>query len=396
MGQEVITFIFAWIFSTVLIDESKTSTTGKPPQGETLLSRSKRNLADFSYAIGCYNKDINHFMDIWKMYGDYGCFCGRGGEGTPLDETDKCCKMHDRCWGEVNKLKPWWIFFQNWYNMYYPGGYESECKNGNVLCQSEKKHVKALCDCDREAAICFAKNYHTYKPQFRLIDTQTYCHDEVNRKMLNYTVPSEIKNKRIFINSDGVLIHNLNESEAEYPKTTELPTMKNISTTSKAQDSIEEIPMTTANKVSITTSNATSVVSETKAVSSKTNEATKGTNIDEDLDIQRNIKRNTSIASTTTNKDEKTTQVLDDKILQDLDTDRSSVKYDLYRVIYSEEFTFLMILLLVVSLCLCYYFLWRYTKLPLLPLKSKSDCSFTKAIFREKSGTEKFCLGSNV
>lgn len=43
--------------------------------------------------------------------------------------------MHDRCWGEVNKLKPWWIFFQNWYNMYYPGGYESECKNGNVLCQ---------------------------------------------------------------------------------------------------------------------------------------------------------------------------------------------------------------------------------------------------------------------
>ena len=178
--------------------------------------------------------------------------------------------------------------------------------------------------------------------------------------------------------------------------------MINNSTTSKTQDSVEEISVTTANKISIVTSNeinATSVFSETKAVSSKTDEAAKGTNIDEDLDIQNNVIRNTSIASTTTktsSTDEKTTQLLDDKIQQGLDTDSSSVKYDLYRFIYSEEFTFLMILLLVVCLCCCYYLLWRYSKLPLLPLKNKSDCSFTKAIFRESSKTEKFCFGSNV
>ena len=32
-------------------------------------------------------------MDAWKMYGDYGCFCGRGGEGTPLDETDELVQL---------------------------------------------------------------------------------------------------------------------------------------------------------------------------------------------------------------------------------------------------------------------------------------------------------------
>ena len=128
----------------------------------------------------------------------------------------------------------------------------------------------------------------------------------------------------IFINSEGVLINKLNESEAEYPKSTEIP-IKLINNS--------------------TTGSNGSILPKQKATS---------------------------------------------------DISEDSIKHGLYYLIYSEEFKFLMILLLVVCLCCCCYFLWRYSKLPSLPLKSESDCSFTKEIFSEKSRTEKLCFGSNV
>jgi len=448
MGQEVITFMFAWIFSTVLIDESETSRTKRSPPGETLLTRNKRSIIDFIMAIQCYNKDVN----VWGTYGDYGCFCGRGGAGTPLDETDECCKIHDQCWEDTG--------LSTWYSLSY--GYDYECKNGNFICQSEDEGLKALCDCDRAAAICFAKNYHTYKPQFFNVHNPTYCHNPENRIKLDYSVPDDIKNKRIFINSEGVLINKFNGSEAEYPKSTEVPTLLINSTTNKAQDSngsrvneafdqTNETTMTTTDQITTDEIKTTSGISLTKTASSTTEEATKRTyidtdldtqssartntsiatttvkatdkvqntsqtkttlsstektakniSIDSDLDIQNNVRKNSSEVSTTSETSdiiEKTTQVLNGITISNLDIEtrrENKVKHDLSYVKYSGEFTFLVILLVVVCLCLCYYFLWRYSKLPLLPLKSKSDCSFTKAIFRESSKTEKFCFGSNV
>jgi len=377
MGQKVLTFIFAWIFSSLLIDESETSTIRKSQ--ETLLSRSKRSLQSFINAIQCYNEEA-HVTGL----ADYGCFCGRGGEGIPLDETDRCCEIHDKCWGNTGHGSIDNLLAK----------YSSECKNGNFICQSEDKYLKALCDCDREAAICFAKNSHTFKLQFYNIDTDYYCYDNETRKQLDYTVSDEIKNKRIFINSEGVLIKKSNESEAEYPKTTEIPTLINNSTT--IQDSIrnrinktdewsKEVLTTTASQITTKKVKATSGVLVTKTISSNTEESTKITNIDTDLDIENNKRKDTFITSTTTevsNTDEKKSLDLDKRKKPRLDIDTNNAKYDLFYATYSGEFTFLMTMLLFVCLCCCYFFVWRYSKLPLLPLRlKKSDFSFETEVF---------------
>nr|P00622.1 RecName: Full=Basic phospholipase A2 caudoxin; Short=svPLA2; AltName: Full=Phosphatidylcholine 2-acylhydrolase [Bitis caudalis] len=83
-------------------------------------------------------------------YASYGCYCGWGGKGQPKDDTDRCCFVHDCCYGKADKCSPKMIL------------YSYKFHNGNIVCGDKNACKKKVCECDRVAAICFAASKHSY------------------------------------------------------------------------------------------------------------------------------------------------------------------------------------------------------------------------------------------
>ncbi|XP_069431184.1 putative inactive group IIC secretory phospholipase A2 isoform X1 [Ovis canadensis] len=48
-------------------------------------------------------KHITGRSAFFSYYG-YGCYCGLGGKGTPVDNTDRCCLAHDCCYERAKHL----------------------------------------------------------------------------------------------------------------------------------------------------------------------------------------------------------------------------------------------------------------------------------------------------
>nr|AAZ22653.1 PLA-3 precursor [Notechis scutatus] len=124
------------------------------------------NLAQFDNMIECANygrRPSWHYMD-------YGCYCGKGGSGTPVDELDRCCQTHDDCYGEAEKLPACnYLMSGPYYNTY-----SYECNEGELTCKDNNDECKAfICNCDRTAAICFARA--PYNDANWNIDTKTRC-----------------------------------------------------------------------------------------------------------------------------------------------------------------------------------------------------------------------------
>ncbi|KHJ76219.1 phospholipase A2, partial [Oesophagostomum dentatum] len=66
------------------------------------------------------------------VYNNYGCYCGYGGGGTPIDGIDKCCEVHDRCYGNAKTTKKC-----SWSIKLYFDRYKWTCKNGEAVCAGE-------------------------------------------------------------------------------------------------------------------------------------------------------------------------------------------------------------------------------------------------------------------
>uniref|UniRef100_P0CAR9 Acidic phospholipase A2 CC-PLA2-1 n=1 Tax=Cerastes cerastes TaxID=8697 RepID=PA2A1_CERCE len=97
-------------------------------------------------------------------YSAYGCYCGWGGQGKPQDATDHCCFVHDCCYGEVSGCYPKTAFTLKF-------------ENQDIICGDEDPCNRAVCECDRVAAICFGENVNTSDKKY-LFYSSSYCEEE--------------------------------------------------------------------------------------------------------------------------------------------------------------------------------------------------------------------------
>jgi secretory phospholipase A2 len=91
----------------------------------------------------------------------YGCHCGLGGKGKPVDKLDTCCQIHDQCYANTSTYLQFW-------NLCSPHlvGYSWTFDNGTVTCTGNKDTCGyKTCMCDKIVAECFAQN--TYNNQFK-------------------------------------------------------------------------------------------------------------------------------------------------------------------------------------------------------------------------------------
>uniref|UniRef100_A0A194APS0 Phospholipase A2 3c n=1 Tax=Agkistrodon piscivorus TaxID=8715 RepID=A0A194APS0_9SAUR len=98
-------------------------------------------------------------------YSAYGCYCGWGGQGQPQDATDRCCFVHDCCYGKVTGCDP------------KLDSYTYSVENGDVVCGGNDPCKKEICECDRAAAICFRDNKVTYDNKYWRFPPQN-CKEE--------------------------------------------------------------------------------------------------------------------------------------------------------------------------------------------------------------------------
>ncbi|XP_077457371.1 phospholipase A2 [Stigmatopora argus] len=128
-------------------------------------ARLPKHIWQFGKMIECAQPGVSPLK-----YNDYGCWCGFGGTGNPVDDLDKCCKVHDKCY-ESSRKKPGCT---NISDLPYVLVYDYTCSDGQVSCSAtNNKCQSAVCECDRVAAHCFEKA--KFNSENKNLDPDVHC-----------------------------------------------------------------------------------------------------------------------------------------------------------------------------------------------------------------------------
>lgn len=87
------------------------------------------------------------------VYNNYGCWCGVGGDGNPMDGIDRCCMWHDKCYDmAIDKKQCRNVPFE------YLRDYSWHCADGEPVCKENLSECQtALCHCDKAVVDCWSQ-----------------------------------------------------------------------------------------------------------------------------------------------------------------------------------------------------------------------------------------------
>ncbi|CAF3452700.1 unnamed protein product [Rotaria socialis] len=114
----------------------------------------QRNLIQFKNMI-------NHKGFSSLDYIGYGCWCGWGTYGAKvLDNTDRCCQLHDQCYDRISGgffgCSPKLVTY-DW----------KELSNGGIQCTDKANTCdRNACECDRAAVECYEQYRQSYNANF--------------------------------------------------------------------------------------------------------------------------------------------------------------------------------------------------------------------------------------
>ena len=90
--------------------------------------------------------------------------CGAGSYGPlALDDTDKCCRIHDACYERVSG---------GWFGCYpkfTTYAWQAQGSTGILCTDTIGTCDRNTCECDKAVADCFEEHRSTYKADYRSI-----------------------------------------------------------------------------------------------------------------------------------------------------------------------------------------------------------------------------------
>ncbi|XP_068935661.1 phospholipase A2 homolog otoconin-22-like [Petaurus breviceps papuanus] len=101
---------------------------------------------------------LHTFTHGLANFSNYGCHCGPGTQGAPMDKIDKCCHSHDCCY---NKAEVFGCTPSSHTYRYLNLGTKVKCVKTRDRCE------KMACECDNKVAKCFRKYLPMYNPQLQ-------------------------------------------------------------------------------------------------------------------------------------------------------------------------------------------------------------------------------------